>query len=86
FKADYIHPLKKGAKLEAGIKSSFVNTDANAIYDSVTYGKTVRDLNRSNHFQYKENVNAAYINFSKPLSTKLSMQLGLRAEHTHAMG
>ncbi|MGL1682669.1 outer membrane beta-barrel protein, partial [Vibrio parahaemolyticus] len=48
FKADYIHPLKKGAKLEAGIKSSFVNTDANAIYDSVTYGKTVRDLNRSN--------------------------------------
>jgi hypothetical protein len=86
FKADYSHPLKKGAKLELGVKSSLVNTDANAIYDSVTYGKTVRDVNRSNHFIYKENINAAYINFSKPLTTKLSMQLGLRAEHTHARG
>lgn len=86
FKLDYTHPLKKGAKFEAGLKSSIVNTDANAIYDSINFGRTVRDLNRSNHFIYKENINAGYVNFSKPLSTKLSMQLGLRVEHTNAKG
>ncbi len=85
-KLDYTHPLKKGAKLEAGLKSSYVTTDANAIYDSLINGKRVNDLGRSNHFIYKENINAAYVNFSKPFSEKFSMQLGLRAEHTHSTG
>ncbi len=85
-KIDFSHPLKKGAKLEAGLKSSFVSTDANAIYDSLINGKRVNDVNRSNHFIYKENINAAYVNFSKPFGEKFSMQLGLRAEHTHATG
>ena len=85
-KIDYTHPLKKGAKLEAGLKSSYVTTDANALYDSLISGKRVNDIGRSNHFIYKENINAAYINFSKPFNEKFSMQLGLRAEHTHARG
>jgi iron complex outermembrane recepter protein len=33
-RVDYLHPLKKGAKFETGIKSSIVRTDNNAIYDS----------------------------------------------------
>ena len=37
-KVDYTLPLKKGAKFEAGLKTSFVETDNNAIYDSVNYG------------------------------------------------
>lgn len=85
-KIDYTHPLKKGAKIEAGLKSSYVTTDANAIYDSLINGKRVNDVGRSNHFIYKENINAAYINFSKPFGEKFSMQLGLRAEHTQARG
>ncbi len=85
-KIDYTHPLKKGAKLDAGLKSSYVSTDANAIYDSLINGNRVNDLGRSNHFIYKENINAAYVNFSKPFSEKFSIQLGLRAEHTHARG
>jgi|CXWL01.1.fsa_nt_gi hypothetical protein len=85
-KADYVHPLKNNAKFEAGIKTSFVKTDNNAIYDSLNNGIRVRDMGRSNHFIYDENVNAAYINYSRPLGKKVSAQVGLRLEHTDANG
>ena len=83
---DYTHPLKKGAKFEAGIKTSFVKTDNNAVYDSVNYGLKVRDIGRSNHFIYDENVNAAYVNYSRPLGKKVFGQFGLRVENTNAKG
>lgn len=85
-KFDYTHPLKKGAKFEAGLKTSFVSTDNDAIYDSLNYGVRVRDIGRSNHFMYEENVNAAYVNFSKPLSKKIFGQFGVRVENTNAKG
>jgi hypothetical protein len=85
-KADYLHPLKNGAKFEAGIKTSFVKTDNNAVYDSVNYGVKVRDIGRSNHFIYDENVNAAYVNYSRPLGKKFFGQFGLRLENTNAKG
>lgn len=83
---DYIQPLKKGARWEAGLKSSIVRTDNNAIYDSVQYGQMVHDFNRSNHFLYEENINAAYLNLSGQVTKKISAQLGLRLENTHAKG
>lgn len=85
-KVDYTLPLKKGAKFEAGVKTSFVETDNNAIYDSVNYGMRVRDIGRSNHFIYKENVNAAYVNYTRPFSKKWYGQFGLRIENTNATG
>jgi hypothetical protein len=78
--------LKKGAKFEAGIKSSYVKTDNNASYDSIQNGQTVHDFNRSNHFVYEENLNAAYVNYSRPFSKKWSGQFGLRMENTNAKG
>ena len=84
---DYTHPLKKkGARFEAGIKSSIVKTDNNASYDSIQYGQVIHDYNRSNHFIYEENINAAYVNLSTPLTKKLSAQFGLRLENTNAKG
>jgi iron complex outermembrane recepter protein len=83
---DYLHPLKKGAKFETGIKSSIVRTDNNAVYDSVEYGSIRHDFNRSNHFIYEENINAAYVNLSGSLSKKINVQLGLRLENTNAKG
>jgi len=85
-KVDYTLPLKKGAKFEAGVKTSFVETDNNAIYDSINYGMGVRDYGRSNHFIYKENVNAAYVNYTRPFSKKWFGQFGLRLENTNATG
>lgn len=85
-KIDYLHPLKNGARFEAGLKTSIVRTDNNAQYDSLLYGVIVRDIKRSNHFIYEENINAAYANLSGSLSKKWSGQLGLRMENTIAKG
>jgi iron complex outermembrane recepter protein len=85
-RVDYSMPLKKGAKFEGGIKSSIVRTDNNAVYDSVLNGNKVRDFGRSNHFVYKENINAAYLNLSGNLCKKISAQFGLRMENTNADG
>lgn len=85
-KVDYSLPLKKGAKFEAGIKSSYVQTDNDARYDSLKSSYMVLDSGRSNHFLYDENINAAYVNYSRPLGKKWSAQLGLRLENTNANG
>jgi hypothetical protein len=85
-KMDYTHPLKKGARFEAGIKSSIVKTDNNAGYDSLINGSLVKDYGRSNYFVYEENINAAYVNLSGPLNKKWNGQLGLRVENTNARG
>jgi hypothetical protein len=83
---DFVKPMKKGRRFEAGIKSSYVKTDNNAIYDSVINSEIVHDLRRTNHFVYEENINAAYAQLSTPITKKLSAQLGLRLENTHARG
>jgi len=84
-KADYSNPLKNQAKLEAGFKVSFVESDNDARFDSLRNTNWVYDVNRSNHFIYKENINAGYINFNKQFK-KVGVQLGLRGEQTHVKG
>lgn len=85
-KVDYTMPLKKGARFDAGLKTSIVKTDANAIYDTMFNGIKSPDLARTNGFEYEENINAAYVNLSGPLGKKLSAQLGLRLENTVSRG
>lgn len=86
-KADYTLPLKKNNKVEAGLKSSYVETDNNAQYaNKLGQGDWIPDLGRSNHFVYKENINAAYINGTAQFTKKWSGQLGLRLENTTATG
>lgn len=85
-KADYQMPINKTLTFEAGLKTSFVQTDANASYDSLFNGVKVRALSRANFFSYKENINAAYVNFNKKYSEKFSVQAGLRLETTNMKG
>ncbi len=85
-KVDYVHPLRNKMKLEAGLKSSLVSTDNNAMYENLVDGEWVYDTHRSNQFKYTENINAAYVNASKELSKKWSGQLGLRLENTNGVG
>ena len=84
-KMDYTHPLKKQAKIEAGVKSSYVNTDNEANYFNLAGSDWQIDYNKTNRFQYRENINAAYINFSKQYK-KLGVQAGLRFENTNYKG
>ncbi|WP_090651541.1 outer membrane beta-barrel protein [Mucilaginibacter sp. OK283] len=84
-KADYTRPLKGKAKLEAGVKSSYVSTDNAANYFNVIDNVSTIDYNNTNRFLYKENINAAYVNFNKTLG-RFSLQTGLRAENTNGSG
>jgi outer membrane receptor protein involved in Fe transport len=83
-KLDYSQPIRGGAKFEAGIKAGYVKNDNDAQYTQLQNGVPVYD-SRSNHFIYEENVNAAYLNFSKQFN-KWGMQLGLRTENTNIKG
>jgi iron complex outermembrane recepter protein len=83
-KLDWTKTLS-GGRMEAGLKSSIVNTSNIAnFYDKFDNQKTINN-EFSNNFQYKENINAGYLNYSKDFK-KWSIQTGLRAEQTNADG
>jgi iron complex outermembrane recepter protein len=81
-KVDYVHPLTKSAKFETGFKTSFVRSNNDVRFFDRSNGAEKLDSSQSNSFRYKENINAAYLNFSKQWK-KFSLQLGLRAEETN---
>ena len=85
-KTDFTKPINKTTKIEAGLKTSIVKTDNNALYQNLLNNNWETDLGRTNHFIYKENINAAYVNMSKDLTKKWSAQLGLRLENTISNG
>lgn len=84
-KVDYSNPIKGKAKIDAGIKSSYVTTDNAANYFDVNNGISSVNYNLSNQFLYNENINAAYLNFSKSIK-RFSLQSGVRLENTNANG
>src|SRR6185436_8913059 len=65
---------------------SYVETDNAANYENFVNNEWVTDSGRTNHFVYKENINAAYVNTSKQFKKKWSAQLGLRLENTISNG
>lgn len=83
-KSDFVRPFKSGVKLEAGIKSSYVESDNLVDYLRKMGGNWAPDA-RNNHFIYTENINAAYLNASKELK-KWNVQTGLRMENTNTKG
>ena len=85
FKTDYTRPLAKGYKLETGLKLSYVNTDNTANYFNLINKTAEVDTTKTNHFLYRENINAAYVNMTKQYG-KLTVQLGVRAENTNYSG
>ena len=86
-KIDLIYPINKTSKFEAGLKSSYVNSNNDMRFDFLVGDNNtpVLDPTRTRNFVYKENINAAYINYSKEFK-KINMQLGLRMENTNGQG
>ena len=84
-KLDYTHPINKKLKMETGWKSSWVTTDNDLQFATRVGSVWSPDKDRSNHFIYKENINAAYLNLNKEFKTT-TVQMGLRAEHTNSNG
>ncbi len=81
-KFDYVHPFIKGAKFEAGFKSSYVFSDNDAKFYNVYTSGSEADLTKTNRFFYKEYNNAGYVNYSKEYK-KFNFQFGLRGENTN---
>jgi hypothetical protein len=85
FKMDYVKQMKNKIKAEAGAKSSSVTTDNDVQYRNYYNNVAVIDTGKTNHFNYKENINAAYINVSGEFG-RFGLKAGLRAEQTLAEG
>ena len=83
-KADYEQNFLKG-KLSFGVKFSKIITDNQFdFYDRIN-GEDIINENRTNTFNYDENINATYVNFNRNY-TKVNVQLGLRVEQTNSDG
>lgn len=84
-KADYNYPMKNKFSFSAGYKSSWVKNDNTSDYYDLVNGGSAYDPGKSNHFVYRENINAVYINGKKDWR-KWSTQIGLRMENTNTDG
>lgn len=84
-KIDIDFPLEK-INLSYGIKTSITNTKSGVLYYDTISGSAVLDADKSNQFDYQEDVLAGYISGNTDLSEKLKMQFGLRLEDTKTKG
>jgi iron complex outermembrane recepter protein len=81
-KSDYTFIKTEKLQMDAGIKFSNVQTNADAIYDSVKNNIAITTKSRTNFFRYNEKIYASYFNANKTFNKKWSGQLGLRLENT----
>ena len=88
FKADYEQNFQKG-RLGIGTKISSINTNNNFqrfdVQQLAPAETRSLDVIRSNEFDYKENINAGYVNYNRQLKGKM-IQFGLRVENTVSTG
>ncbi len=75
-----------GGKIEIGTKMSKVHTDNTFDFYNVVNTQPTIDSNRTNIFRYDEQVVAGYFSYLRPLSEKLTFNIGLRAENTKTKG
>ena len=82
--ADYVNPIKNGS-IQAGLKTTYTVTDNNILWQYLSGNDWLVDADLTNHFVYKENVNAGYFIFDKTWG-KYEVNAGLRAEQTNTQG
>jgi hypothetical protein len=82
FKADYEQNFKKG-KLGLGGKVSYVKSTN--VFEQFNLDNSDKALQQMNNFLYKENINAAYMNYNRQFKGFM-VQAGLRVENTIADG
>lgn len=76
-KVDYTSPLGKGGSFEVGGKANFNNNVIPNEYLVIAGNLSSANLNQ---FQYTENLNSLYANYSKTFFEKLETRIGLRYE------
>ena len=83
-KVDWEQNFKKG-KLSYGGKTAFVKTDNDFQNYDVLGSTETLNTDKSNVFDYKENINAGYVNYNRQLKG-LMIQAGVRVENTVSKG
>jgi hypothetical protein len=84
-KSDALKIFKQHWKFETGIKTSFVKSDNDMIFYDHSTDNPKLDVNKSNHYIYKEYIHAVYGNLSKKWKNMKAV-VGLRAEHSNVTG
>ena len=81
-KADYVLPIGENKQFEAGFKieESDLNQDYK-VYSDLN-NSLVLDVDQSNVFQYKEQINAIYSQYGFKVEDKYSFLFGVRVEQT----
>lgn len=87
FQVDYVLPIGKNARFEAGYRGNFENekTDYTLEQEDIETGNLFINDTISNIFDYSENVNAVYTQYGTKFG-KFSFLLGLRLENTQLKG
>jgi hypothetical protein len=84
-KADYTQHVKGFARIDAGIKSSYVKTNNDNTFYNQVGSQYIIDSAQSNYSLNTENINAVYINLNTQ-HRKITLQAGLRTEQTVSKG
>ncbi|MBS7252816.1 TonB-dependent receptor domain-containing protein [Flavobacterium branchiicola] len=80
-KVDFTNPLKEKQSIEWGFKAGLKNNDNPSVYEYYDNNQWVIDPNSTNHFEYKEQIYAAYANYKYQIGD-FNIQGGLRSEYT----
>lgn len=81
-KADYNLPISETSSFETGLKSSHIETNSATLRYNIINGQEILDPNNTDDFDYNEDIQAAYVNYSEEWE-KWSIILGVRAEQTN---
>ncbi|SDD60874.1 TonB-dependent receptor domain-containing protein [Niabella drilacis] len=85
--ADYTNPLSDNSKLEAGVRMNQTSVSSqNNMYYVLSNGALQLQPPLSSRFDYKDQVLAAYGNFSSKIGEKFGYQVGVRLESSNYDG
>ena len=84
-KSDYGRPVSGSWKMETGVKLSSVTSENNLKVSEGDIGNLQPNPGLGNHFKFKEEITAGYINLAGKLSDKTDLQAGVRVEHTESL-
>ena len=85
FQLDHKQKLRSQITLETGFKASFQRFESDVQYFDQKDEQLVPDLGRTNRYRFRENINALYLQASRPFGAYL-LKMGTRLENTNMSG
>lgn len=84
--SDLSYQLPYRLKFEGGFNFGFQEFDSDTDFWRSQNGMQIPDPSRTSTFRYRENINAGYLQLSRPLISQFLLKAGLRMEHTYMAG